>query len=153
MALPGSTWKKGWVIQVLILPLSKILNRPKFDELWEFHKQNQLSWGFFTIAVTRVTHQAPQNDRLNLSFVKDDHVVGKKIARYGLKMTIYQFLFFGSSPNLQRASGYIWGHSFWSNRDLDPSSTSNWPSEPQICERCTRRWWKNGQKRSYKGHL
>ena len=41
--LPGSTWKKGWVIQVLILPLSKILNRPKFDELWEFHKQNQLS--------------------------------------------------------------------------------------------------------------
>ena len=41
--LPGSTWKKGWVIQVLILPLSKILNRPKFDELWEFHKQNELS--------------------------------------------------------------------------------------------------------------
>ena len=41
--LPGSTWKKGWAIQVLILPLSKILNRPKFDELWEFHKQNQLS--------------------------------------------------------------------------------------------------------------
>ena len=24
------------------------------------------------------THSAPQNDRLNLSFVKDDHVVSKK---------------------------------------------------------------------------
>ena len=54
-----------------------------------------------------VTHQAPQNDRLNLSFVKDDHVVGKEMARYGLKMTIYQLLFFGSSPNLHGASGYI----------------------------------------------
>ena len=46
------------------------------------------------------TRSAPQNDLLNLSFVKDKHVVGKKMARYGLKMTIYQLLFFGSSPNL-----------------------------------------------------
>ena len=50
---------------------------------------------------------APQNDRLNLSFVKDKHVGGKKMARYGLKMSIYQLLFFVSSPNLHAASGYI----------------------------------------------
>ena len=31
------------------------------------------------------THYAPQNDRLNLSFVKDFHVVGKKMARNGHK--------------------------------------------------------------------
>ena len=52
-------------------------------------------------------HSAPQNDRLNLSFVKDKHVVGKKMAIYGLKMTIYQLPFFWSSPNLHAASGYI----------------------------------------------
>ena len=50
---------------------------------------------------------APQNDHLNLSFVKDKHVDGRKMARYDLKMTIYQLLFFGSSPTLHGASGYI----------------------------------------------
>ena len=30
----------------------------------------------------------PQNDRLNLSFVKDTYVVGKKMARNGRKMAI-----------------------------------------------------------------
>jgi hypothetical protein len=34
-------------------------------------------------------------------------VVGKKMARFGRKMAIYQLLFFGSSPNLLSASGYI----------------------------------------------
>ena len=38
---------------------------------------------------------APQNDRLNLSFVKDKHVVGKKITLYCLKMAIYQLPFSG----------------------------------------------------------
>ena len=31
---------------------------------------------------------APQNDRLNVSFVKDMHVVGEKMARNGRKTTI-----------------------------------------------------------------
>ena len=53
------------------------------------------------------TYLAPQNDRLNLSFVKDNHVVGKKMARYGRKMAFYQLLFFGSLPDLLLASGYI----------------------------------------------
>ena len=39
--------------------------------------------------------------------VKDKHIAGKKMARYGLKMTINLLLHFGSLPNLHRASGYI----------------------------------------------
>ena len=31
-----------------------------------------------------LTHQASQNDRLNLSFVKDEDTYGKKLARNGL---------------------------------------------------------------------
>ena len=70
------------------------------------------------------------------------------MARYGLKMTVYQLLFFGSSPNLNGASGYIWGHNFWPNQDLDPLSTSKWPSEPQFCEKMAR----NGRTKDiYKG--
>ena len=34
------------------------------------------------------TCSAPQNDRLNLSFVKDMNVVGKKMARNGRKTAI-----------------------------------------------------------------
>ena len=36
------------------------------------------------------TCSAPQNDRLNLSFVKDFYLVAKKMARNGRKMTIYE---------------------------------------------------------------
>ena len=36
------------------------------------------------------TCSAPQNDRLNLRFVKDFHIVGTKMARNGPKMAIYQ---------------------------------------------------------------
>ena len=36
------------------------------------------------------THYAPQNDRLNLSFLKDFGVVGKKMARKGHKMAIFE---------------------------------------------------------------
>jgi hypothetical protein len=35
------------------------------------------------------TRSAPQNDRLNLSFVKDTYVDGRKLARIGRKTTIY----------------------------------------------------------------
>ena len=37
-------------------------------------------------------------------------------------------------------------HNFWTNWDLEPWSTSKWPSEPQFCERWTYKWRKNGQK-------
>ena len=36
------------------------------------------------------TCSAPQNDRLNLSFVKDSHVDGRKMARNGRKSVIYE---------------------------------------------------------------
>jgi hypothetical protein len=65
---------------------------------------------FFVITFVPIkiyTRSAPQNDRLNLSFAKDKLVVGQKMARYGLKMAIYQLLFFESTPNLNGASDYI----------------------------------------------
>jgi hypothetical protein len=42
------------------------------------------------------THKVPQNDHLDFSFVKEGDTAGKKMARYGSKMTIYQLLFFES---------------------------------------------------------
>ena len=36
------------------------------------------------------TYLAPQNDRLNLSFVKDIHVIAEKMARKGRKKAIYE---------------------------------------------------------------
>ena len=36
------------------------------------------------------THSAPQNDRLNLSFVKDIYDNAEKMARKGRKMVIYE---------------------------------------------------------------
>ena len=36
------------------------------------------------------THKAPQNDRLNLSFVKDAYVVAKKLTTNGQKMTFFE---------------------------------------------------------------
>ena len=40
------------------------------------------------------THQAPQNDWLNLSFLKDFCLVGEKMARKGHKMVIFESKFF-----------------------------------------------------------
>ena len=42
-----------------------------------------------TFVVIKIkTLSAPQNDRLNFSFVKNNHVVGKKMARKGRKTDI-----------------------------------------------------------------
>ena len=51
------------------------------------------TFAFFAITFEPIgilTHSAHQNDRLNLSFVRDKHRVGKKMARNGRKMAIYQ---------------------------------------------------------------
>ena len=40
------------------------------------------------------THSAPQNDRLNFSFVKDIHVDGGNLARKGCKTAISQSTYF-----------------------------------------------------------
>jgi putative Mn2+ efflux pump MntP len=40
------------------------------------------------VLIKNKTHKALQNDRLNLSFVKDVHIVGEKMARSGCKTAI-----------------------------------------------------------------
>jgi hypothetical protein len=67
---------------------------------WGYCKKNALFffafWVFFAFCVITVvpimiqTCLEPKNDRLNLSFVKDFHIVGTKMARNGSKMAIYQ---------------------------------------------------------------
>ena len=50
-------------------------------------------FAFYVITVVPIMIQtclAPQNDRLNLSIMKDFHMVGKNMARNGCKMAIYQ---------------------------------------------------------------
>ena len=52
---------------------------------------------FYAIAIEPIklqTHSASQNDRLNLSFVKDKHTNGKKMARKGPTTVVYQYLSF-----------------------------------------------------------
>ena len=52
---------------------------------------------YYVIALEPIRIQkdyAPQNDSLNLSFVKDLHVVGKIKARNGCKMAIYVYTIF-----------------------------------------------------------
>jgi hypothetical protein len=50
-----------------------------------------------------LTHLAHQNDRLNLSFLKDKHTVSQKMARNGSKTAIY-FVIFISKKSLP-----LWG--------------------------------------------
>ena len=55
-------------------------------------KKNHLNW-YYAIAFDPIeiqTHQAPQIDHLNLSFLKDINVVDKKMARKGYKMAIFE---------------------------------------------------------------
>ena len=47
------------------------------------------------------------------------------MARYGCKTAIYQLLFFGSLPNSHTASGYIWGHNFWTNQNFACEAPQN----------------------------
>ena len=51
---------------------------------------------FYAIAIEPIkiqTHSKSQNDRLNLSFVKDKHTYGKKVARKGRTEVIYKGTF------------------------------------------------------------
>ena len=50
-------------------------------------------FAFYAIAIEPIkvqTHSASQNDRLNLSFVKDTYGNAEKMARKGGKMVIYE---------------------------------------------------------------
>ena len=60
------------------------------------------SFAFYVITFEPIdievqTCLAPQNDRLNLSFVKDLHVFAKKITRSGLKTAIYHSQILGNT--------------------------------------------------------
>ena len=71
-------------------------NSPKMlhFQAWKKKDFNQ----YHVVAVDPIkiyTHLAPQNDPLNLSFVKDKHVVGKKRPYMVLKWLFISCLFFG----------------------------------------------------------
>ena len=56
-------------------------------------KTKMETFAFFVITFEPIkikTCSAPQNDRHNLSFVKDANMVGQKMAGNGRKMAIYQ---------------------------------------------------------------
>ena len=56
---------------------------------------------FFVFCICGITF-APQNDRLNHSFVKDINVVGNKMARNGLKTAIEASRKFDAPPSKSR---------------------------------------------------
>ena len=68
------------------------------------------NFAFCVISIVPIkiqTCKEPQNDRLNLSFVKDKHTVVEKMVKNGRKMGICQLLFFESQPSRCEASIYI----------------------------------------------
>ena len=100
-------------------------------------------------SINNFTHQAPQNDRLNLSFVKDIHSVAKKWPQIVEKWPFLKLKFSGFfSPKIEnrvvKTNCDLYG-SFWSNKDLDMLGISKWSSEPQFYERYKCSWWKDGQ--------
>ena len=60
---------------------------------WFKKYRNTEILAFYAIAIEPIkvqTHSAPQNDRLNLSYVKDIYVNAKKMARKVGQMVIYE---------------------------------------------------------------
>ena len=57
-------------------------------------------------------------------------------------------LFLTKSQKDKNGNIYTLSHKFWTNQDSDMLSISNWPSEPEFCERLIYIWQKNGQKGS-----
>ena len=90
-----------------------------------------------------LTYYAPQNDRLDLSFVKDCHIIGKSMTKNGYLWVIdfQDFLFQNGNRTV-----CVLCCSFWSNQDLDMFSTSKWLSTPNFFERLLCSWQKNDQK-------
>ena len=58
-------------------------------------KKEKIAFCVITFEPIKIqTHSAPQNDRLNFSFVKDTHVNGGNLARNSCKTAICQSTFF-----------------------------------------------------------
>ena len=62
-----------------------------FLQNWKKNRMENICFFVITFEPIKIeTRAAPQNDCLNLSFVENIHVVGKKMARKGQKTAIYQ---------------------------------------------------------------
>ena len=87
---------KPWLIQKLLLKM-QIFQFPFFCDSVEINAfvffRFLSFFAFCVITAVPIMIQfcsASQNDRLNLSFVKDFYIVGTKMARNGCEMAIYQ---------------------------------------------------------------
>ena len=73
------------------------------------HKKTKMEISAFCIItfkpITIQSHEAPQNDCLNLSFEKDEHTNGKKMARNGRKTAIFLIL-----PDIVQQPRQVWSH-------------------------------------------
>ena len=88
------------------------------------------------------THWAPQNDCLNLSFVKGTYAIAKKWPEMVKNGCFWNFFF---SYKIEK---HIWWKNLSQlliNYDLDLVSTSKWSSETQFCERYTCSWQKKAK--------
>ena len=88
-----------WSIQVYLfqklLFLHQLTHNMTTDCAWNYHENKCRTWAEHVLPMFCAC-----SFHGNLSFVKDKHVNAKKMARYALKMAIYQLLFFGILPNL-----------------------------------------------------
>ena len=66
----------------------------------------------------------------------------KKQKRTKAQKTYWAF-FFTKLQKTGNGNICVLCHKFWTNQDLDMLSISNWPSEPEFCERWTYIWQKN----------
>ena len=101
---------------------------PKKQDFWSKINDNQMQLPNFVNpsadSLSKIRH-----DFSNKEVKNGTHCLGMSY------YVNYQLLLFGSSPNSYAASGYIWGHNFWTNKNLGPLSISKWPFKPQLCER------------------
>ena len=86
---PKLTFASAWLTSAVAFKAIKVIKYAK-----NHLKKQTNSWPKinFSVALPGQNYRllVPQNEGLNLSFVKDIHVVGKKMARNGHKMAIYE---------------------------------------------------------------
>ena len=111
-------WFKSWLkMQIFLFPFfCNIVEKNGFAFFAFFF--------FFTFCVITVvpimikTCSAPQNDRLNFSFVKDFHIVGTNMARNCRKMAIYQMQIW--VINLWFGQNRVWPQDTFCVMDFEP---------------------------------
>ena len=71
-----------------LLDYKYLVSKIRIKNTQGFHKRSKYRPQNFSQAEAKL--KAPQTDRLDLSFVKDFHAVGKEMTRNGRKMAIYE---------------------------------------------------------------